>query len=500
MPDKLKLPPGAKLVNDDTPLPPGAKLISNGSSVVSPEVLANLRAATQTPEGGAPGPMSIKAAPQFHMSDLVSWMNPQAPTSPWLRDKLYNIADKGTNAIPAVAGIGGGIAGFPAGGPAGSITGATIGGAGGEAARQLIRRGIFPPSKGWTGAAPDNSMDAAEQIGTEGLKQGAYEAGGQGMRAIGRVLAPKIAEAAVSPGKRLLKSVPDDVNIGKTILQETSGVRPKTIVGQLDSKIAAHSAAEDELLNKATDAGQTISLTPTRRIIAEESGIAKAKNSPSYLRDVNKVNDQLSYEMGLNGKPITRQVQVLGKTQDVPMELPSNVSPVRARQLRQGIDMEIGNWNPEAQSNMAPLQRRVYGSLSGEIHRSIPEVVEHDAAMTNLIPTRDATWNTSFNPSLTRNVVERFARPTGALLGTVVGGEEGYRRGGIAGGVSGAVLGGIAPSAVTTPTGLMIMSRAAESGAPIRALRYAVPIGEGMITKPNAKLENKRPRGTEDEE
>jgi hypothetical protein len=42
----------------------------------------------------------------------------------------------------------------------------------------------------------------------------------------------------VAPGKRLLKSVPENVDIGKTILDETTGVRPRTISKQLEGQIA----------------------------------------------------------------------------------------------------------------------------------------------------------------------------------------------------------------------------------------------------------------------
>ncbi len=578
MPEKIKLPPGAKLVDENTPLPPGAKLVS-----------AN---------GGTPA----TNAPEIHAS-------PQFPSPGWFKEKAYGVADKVTNALPAIGGIGGGflggaggtVAGLGFGGVPGAVGGAALGGAAGESARQLARRAIFPASKGWTSGIPQTSGEAAQDIGTEALKQGAYEAGGRGLQIAGKAIAPRLAEAAVAPGKRLLKSVPEDVNIGKTILDETNAIRPKAIVGQLDTKIAGHSAAEDEALQSAKQAGKIVSLAPARKIVASEAESAVGKNSPSYLKDVSKVNEQLNYQYGPDGRILTRpnpasvappparrigfidsgqgghagggvasveelnrpgsnfvvgrnnavtahgkafapesisegsahvtvlpsgefrtnggilsdaQNDALRRTignidigtnrapiglPDVPVQLPETVDPVRARSLRQGIDTEIGNWNPEAQSAIAPLQRRVYGSLTGEIHNAVPEAAAHDKAMTSLIPSREAAWNTSFNPGVTRGVVERFARPTGALLGTVVGGEEGYRHGGILGGIGGAAMGGILPSAITTPTGLMFAARTANSGIVPGVIRVAAPIGEGVMTKPSAS-KDKRPGEPEHEE
>lgn len=442
---------------------------------------------------------------------------PEFPSKGWFKEHAYGLADKATNLLPTVGGVTGGILGFgagtaaPGGGNvAGAIGGATLGGAAGESARQLSRRIIFPPSKGWSSGLPETSIDAAKEIGKEGLKQGAYEAGGQGLRMVGRVAAPKLAEAAVSPGKRLLKSVPEDVNIGKTILNETTAVRPKGVVKQLDTKIAGHSEAADEILRDAATSGKSVPLTPARELIASEKAAALKKNAPAYIKDVGKVEDQLAYQFGENGKPLTRTVEgtregagfmpvkVPVEPREVPVPLPDVVDPVRARQIRQGVDLEIGNWNPEAQSAIKPLQQRVYGAITGKIHEVVPEVVEHDQAMTNLIPAREAAWNTSFNPGLTRSTLERFARPTGALVGAGLGTEEGYRHGGVGGAIAGGLTGLVLPNAIASPTGLMTAARVANSSIPSQVVRSVIPAGEGLL-KPAAS-KNKRPRNSEEEE
>ena len=87
--------------------------------------------------------------------------------------------------IPEFGGaIIGALAGSPSG-PWGMIAGAIIGGAAGEATEQLGKHIFYPES------APKTSAEAAREIGYAGLRQGAYEAGGQVVtRAAGKMLAP----------------------------------------------------------------------------------------------------------------------------------------------------------------------------------------------------------------------------------------------------------------------------------------------------------------------
>lgn len=445
---------------------------------------------------------------------------PEFPSLGYFKEKGYALADKVTNALPAIGGIGGGIAGgtggtvfgFGFGGPPGAAGGAALGGAAGESARQLARRAIFPPSKGWDSGLPKTSGEAAGQIYDEGLKQGAYELGGQALRGVGKAIAPKLAEAAAAPGKRLLKTIPEGTDsIGDTLLKDTSGVRPKTIVNQLDTKIADHSAAEDTALESAKKRGVTVPLAPARQVAQSEVKEAVAKNSAPYIKDVGSVVDQLTNQYGANGQPLTQTVArtrqtagfvpqtVASAPKQVPIPLPDVVDPVRARQLRQGIDLSIGSWNPESQQAIAPLQKRVYGALTGEIHSAVPDALEHDAAMTRMIPARDAVYNTSFNPGLTRSVAEKFIRPTGALVGGAVGSEEGYRHGGVGGAIAGGLTGLVVPNALASPTGLMTAARVANSSVLPTAVRSIAPVVEGQITKPDAS-KKKRPDGSEYEE
>jgi hypothetical protein len=409
-----------------------------------------------------------------------------------LKQAFYNGADHLTNALPAIAGIGGGMAGATLG-PIGAVAGAGAGGETGEAARQLSRRAIF-------GEGPETSLEAASQIAGEGDKQALYETGGQAFGRIGKAIAPKIAEAAVAPGKRLLKSMPEGAQpIGETILKETKGYKPETIANELGAKVDSTSKAMDVSLENAGQRGVRVPLKPPRTVVNAAKADALEKNVPAYIEDVNKLGDQLNVEMGANGKPLMqpggtkmgagfKPVPVPAGSPG-PVQIPDLVEPIRARQLRQGVDMTINGWNPESQSAGGALRERVHGAFSGAIHKAVPEVAEMDRRMTNLIPAKDAAWNTSFNPGITKNVIEKFARPTGALIGSIAGAKTGYDKGGVGGAIAGGTAGLLIPAAATSPTGLMFGARAANSALLNRSIRYTLPVIEGQM----GRSKNKRP-------
>jgi hypothetical protein len=314
--------------------------------------------------------------------------------------------------------------------------------------------------------------------------------------AIGTVATPVLAKAgaglaniAMSPGKRLLKSLPEGVNIGKTVMENSTGVRPATIARQLGDKISASDATLSTLLDEAGNRGVTVPLTPARQAIASEMGSAMRKNSPDYIKDVGKVQDQLAYTYGPDGKPVmhpatptTTQgagfvpVQVPKAPTMQPVPLPSIVSPSKARAIRQGVDLSIGNWNPEAQAAIAPLQERVRGAIAGGIHDAVPGSQQLDQHMTNLIPAKDAAWNVSYNPSVTQSVFNRIGRPTGALAGSLLGAKEGYDKGGTGGAIAGGAIGLVLPEVAASPAGQMAMARAITS--PI-----AVPLAKGIAVQ-----------------
>jgi hypothetical protein len=360
-------------------------------------------------------------------------------------------------------------------------------------------------------AAP--AAKIATEAGVSGLQNkmqgGDFSTGaafGGGGKIIGEgvsAVAPKIAEAAAAPGKRLLKSLPEGVqNIGRTILDYSKGYKPSTIAGELGEQVSSHSNALNDAAEAAKNRGAQVSLNPARNVVAQETKSASAMNSPGYAKDVGKVGDQLNYQFDRSGiatkevpagtksvtttspivnefgNSITHEAQVPLKS-EVPVRLPDSVDPVRARALKQGIDLEIGNWNPEAQAAIDPLKERVYGALNAEFHSAVPGAAGHDAAMTNLIPAQKAMHNVAYNPGITRSVVERFARPTGALVGGILGAKEGYQEGGLPGAVAGGVGGLVIPHIITSPTGMMVAARAADKGLAPALTKPILPLLRG---------------------
>jgi len=217
--------------------------ISAPHQAVSPEVLDALRAQNQ------------KNDEDFgHVTPTMS-ATPGLLSARGLKSAFYTGADKLTNMLPAAGGLIGGMIGGgagtvvePGGGSAlGAIGGAGVGGMGGEAAKQLLRRKLFPED------SPATSGEAAKGITTQGLEQAAYEAGGRGLEAGAKVVAPRLVEAALAPGKRLLKSIPEDVDIGQTALENTKpfSLSAKSMSRDLSDRLAEKESAMRNLVSDA---------------------------------------------------------------------------------------------------------------------------------------------------------------------------------------------------------------------------------------------------------
>jgi hypothetical protein len=338
---------------------------------------------------------------------------------------------------------------------------------------------------------------AALESGVRNKTQGGSFTAGAATGAAGSVAGPILkkagsgmAEIAMAPGKRVLKSLPDGVDIGKTVLENSTAFNPAKITTQLGGKIADVDTSLSDLLSTSAAGGTQIPLYSARGKVADELQNAVAKNSPDYIKDVGKLGDQLKYQYAENAKPAMAAtgptsmgagfMPVPATPKMAPVRLPDYVDPVQARSLKQGIDLSIGNWNPEAQSAIAPLQERVRGSLAGEIHSAVPGSEGLDKQLTNLIPAKDAAWNMAHNPGITAKVLEKLARPTGALTGMFAGGSAGYHAGGTPGALLGGALGLAGGSFVTSPTGEMIAARALASPKTLNsakglALQFARP-------------------------
>lgn len=295
---------------------------------------------------------------------------------------------------------------------------------------------------------------AALESGARNMSQGGDFSTGATAGAAGALASPvlkkaagTVADIAMRPGIRLMKSAPEGVQkIGQTVLENSTADKPELIAKQLQGKITGAANAKNALLDSAKQNGVTGSLTPARKLVQSELDSAVAQNAPEYIRDVNKVGDRLTNIYGPDAKPT-------GQT------LPPNVDPVKLQALKEGIGKTIGSFSPEAQAAIDPLKERVYGAIAGETHGAVPGTGELDKQMTNLFPAQQAAHNVAFHPDLAHSVANRVARATGALAASTGGAYAGYKEGGVPGAVGGGAFGLLAPEMISSPTGQMFMAR-----------------------------------------
>ena len=179
MPPKLKLPPGAQLVDDSDSgmqLPPGAELVPD-------------------------------SAPALPTANLTA--SPKEFTLPWVKEKANTLMQKGLDLLPTAGGIAGGMAGGGVGletGPGAILTGAAgaaAGGGLGEVVRQTAEEALFPNQPKRT------AKETAKDIGAQAGVQGASELTG---RAAGKLFTPalnylgKTAMESEKAGVKLLPS------------------------------------------------------------------------------------------------------------------------------------------------------------------------------------------------------------------------------------------------------------------------------------------------------
>ena len=211
---------------------------------------------------------------------------PATGSLPWIKEKLYNAADAATNALPGVGGATGAMIGAGALGTAGVTTGpgaleaasagevggAGIGGMGGEAARQLLRRLIFPEEH-----APQTSNEAAGQITKEGAIQGAIQGVTEGAAAA----APALGRAAVGQYSRALAPT---TKVNKAIVQDIAPeMVNRGIRGNLESIENQASAAATDLRPKLDAVIDAIPDDALEIVLQKLNSPAVPKSSPAEI-------------------------------------------------------------------------------------------------------------------------------------------------------------------------------------------------------------------------
>ena len=314
------------------------------------------------------------------------------------------------------------------------------------------------------------------------LQGGSFGAGAaaggaaSGIGQAGQKLAPKVVEAALGVGKRIRGSLPEGANVGKAVLEETTGVRPQTIANQLTDRIGHYSRLVDHEAQAAKNAGQTMSLSPARTVVNDELNTAAQQNSASQIKNLNKLKTQLATEFD----PAT------GKVTSPAVAIPPNVDPVRGRFLKQGIGMDVATWNPAEAKNITPAQQRVYGAINEEFHNAVPAARAWDAKMGELIPAYKAASGVANNGGIIEDVSNRLERPTGALVSAAIGGATGAAHGGIPGAILGSAGSLAAPALASLPASKMAIARGLNLAPELqRVVLPAFSLAGGRPLKPD---------------
>lgn len=255
---------------------------------------------------------------------------------------------------------------------------------------------------------------------------------GEGMRAA----APGVAEKALGMRgtDRAFGKTP-----GRAILDETSGVRPESVAASAKAKIGE---LTPQLESAVAASPAMASLKPARDVLSEAASRAASHNAE-----------------GLHGQ-IGNMAKTIGQRFDTGAPIPEILPPRELLDLKRGFSEENLNWNPDRRDAALSAGRRAYGALDKSLDQAVPKAAPLNQRISSLIPTMRRGEAMARAEGAGPRVMERIARPTGALTGAIGGGMLGYRQGGATGAAEGAGLGLILPELMTSPTGRMALARA----------------------------------------
>jgi hypothetical protein len=387
-------------------------------------------------------------------------------TLPWLKRQGISAVDALTQDLPAIGGVLGGAAGSEAG-PVGAMGGSGMGAMGGTAAKQMIRR--------WMGFgdSPTTAGAAANEITGQGLTNAALQGTGDAASAVLKKAAPSMAESALNVTERMRGR---GRTIGKAALDETSGVRPKTIKAQATSRLGELTGQMEDAVHQATQQGAVGSTLPAHQAL----------------------NDAID-SMPRNAHSLRAKVMDLGSLLDLRPPgsigpVPTDFTPDELLEIKRGIGKEIGSWPPEWQKmpDVKSVQSKLYGALDGELDRLVPGNQQSNQTISSLIPVKQQATRLSDAASTSQRIAHRVAAHTGALAGTGIGGYMGYREGGPRGAAIGAAAGLALPELLASPTAQMTGARLTNAAG-----EYGVPAALPFLRTLASKQQGKKTDNTQ---
>ena len=319
-----------------------------------------------------------------------------------------------------------------------------------------IARGIT--SAGFTGLI--NKIQGGDF--TTGALAGA---GGETAAAAGKALAPRMAETALRVTAPIRGKNPD---FGKTVLEETKGIRPATIAQEAGDKAHTLTGEMEQGVHAATASGAGGSTSPAQQALSDFQ--AKTPRNASELADkLNELGEKLAFRGEPGGAAAAGAKKVPGPAR-------INYSPDELLELKRGIGKTIDSWPPEwkQSGDVQRAKKALYGSLDSELDRIVPGNQQVNDRIHKLIPIQDRAQEVAAHAPISQQIAERVARPTGALIGGIAGEEAGRRQYGTPGAIVGAGLGLAAPSILSSPATEMLAARALRSGFPARVIPKSI--------------------------
>ena len=169
---------------------------------------------------------------------------------------------------------------------------------------------------------------------------------------------------------------------------------------------------------------------------------AVKRNNYAAMRPLQQLRQQLT-EHVLTGDP-----------------LPVTTTAENILERKRGIGELINSWNPEVKTAYTGIKKQIYNALDSELDRLVPESQSLNQRISSLIPVREAAKRQTLAPDIVQRSLNRFATPTGALVGGLLGTGAGYEKHGLPGALVGGTVGLIAPEVLVSPGFRMFMARA----------------------------------------
>lgn len=375
--------------------------------------------------------------------------SPKAFTLPWFKQEAVNFAEGATKSLPAIGATLGGLAGFAEGGPVGSVGGAGIGGMGGEAAKQLLRRGLF-------GDGPYSPREAASDITKEGVIQGAVQAGTEAMP----FLAAPLRRAATVQYERALAPT---TKINKAITQKiVPGMIQRGVKGSLGS-------IEQRAGEEAANVGPQLDAA-----YANAPGATGTGAGPNILKDL----DNLKGQYTVKGIPANdTAINAINGVQAVVKRFGNDIDPDSLRALKSIFDDPVAKAGGYAGADLSTkytleAQEAAANSIRKIMAQASPDVAELNKQMSFWLNVQKVAKDSGLRQTGQAGGLMKVLAP----LGTGVAGSVGY----LAHGAPGSIEAG-SIAALTALTAQIVRSPAYRTMTAVTKDRLAGALARGDV-------------------